>query len=202
MEELLLKTGLLNDNKIVNEYLEANNIKTVKDLINLEVDYIKEVDLKNMLRGLQNLLEYKYSSRPLPFDAFLKENIKFKYNDNAYLTVDFGIIDFRRMGISFSEELDLKAWAKIMNTQYDKKEITLIELMKSFVLYGKDTKLAEKLDYFIDYYDKDQEILKSENTMSKFFYLRSKVDIMQERLTGVVERRNGLGDRIESRRTY
>jgi hypothetical protein len=106
------------------------------------------------------------------------------------------------MGISFSEELDLKAWAKIMNTQYDKKEITLIELMKSFVLYGKDTKLAEKLDYFIDYYDKDQEILKSENTMSKFFYLRSKVDIMQERLTGVVERRNGLGDRIESRRTY
>ncbi len=202
MEELLLKTGLLNDNKIVNEYLEANNIKTVKDLINLEVDYIKEVDLKNMLRGLQNLLEYKYSSRPLPFDAFLKENIKFKYNDNAYLTVDFGIIDFRRMGISFSEELDLKAWAKIMNTQYDKKEITLIELMKSFVLYGKDTKLAEKLDYFIDYYDKAQEILKSENTMSKFFYLRSKVDIMQERLTGVVERRNGLGDRIESRRTY
>ena len=58
MEELLVNTGLLNDNKIVNEYLEANNIKTVKDLLNLEVDYIKEVDLKNMLRGLQNLLEY------------------------------------------------------------------------------------------------------------------------------------------------
>ena len=77
MEELLVNTGLLYDNKIVNEYLEANNIKTVKDLLNLEVDYIKEVDLKNMLRGLQNLLEYKYSSRPLPFDAFLKENIRF-----------------------------------------------------------------------------------------------------------------------------
>lgn len=202
MEDLLVDTGLFHDNKIVNDYLEANNIKTVRDLLNLEVDYIPEIDLKNLLRGLQNLLEYKYVYKPLPFDRYLGEKIKFKYKDNAYLTVDFGIIDFRRMGISFSEELDLKAWAKILHTQYDKKEISLIELMKSFIEYGRDTNLAEKLNYFVEYYDKDQTIIKGENTMSKYFYLRSKLDVMHERKTGIIERRNGLGDRIESRRTY
>ena len=105
------------------------------------------------------------------------------------------------MGLSFSEQLDLKAWAKILYSQYDVKEITLIELMKSFVKYGKDTNLAKKLNVFIDYYDKDKKIVKGENTISKLMYLRSKLDDIYERRLDVVNKRKGLGDRNESRRT-
>lgn len=199
MEELI-STDLFYDNKVVNEYLEANNIKTVNDLLKLDVDYIEDIYLKNLLRGLKDLLQYKYHYRPLPFDTYLNTLITFKYNDNAYLTVDFGIIDFHRMGISFSEQLDLKAWAKILYNQYDVKEITLIELMKSFVKYGRDTNLAKKLSVFIDYYDKDKNIIKGENTMSKFFYLKSKLDVIYDRRVEVIAKRKGLGDKNESRR--
>ena len=199
MEELI-STDLFYDNKVVNEYLEANNIKTVNDLLKLDVDYIEDIYLKNLLRGLKDLLQYKYHYRPLPFDTYLNTLITFKYNDNAYLTVDFDIIDFHRMGISFSEQLDLKAWAKILYNQYDVKEITLIELMKSFVKYGRDTNLAKKLSVFIDYYDKDKNIIKGENTMSKFFYLKSKLDVIYDRRVEVIAKRKGLGDKNESRR--
>ena len=200
MEELI-KTDLFYDNKVVNEYLEANNIKTVEELLKLDVDYIEDVYLKNLLRGLKDLLQYKYHYKPLPFDTYLNTLVTFKFNDNAYLTVDFDIIDFHRMGLSFSEQLDLKAWAKILYSQYDVKEITLIELMKSFVKYGKDTNLAKKLNVFIDYYDKDKKIVKGENTISKLMYLRSKLDDIYERRLDVVNKRKGLGDRNESRRT-
>ena len=203
MEELLIDTGLIGDNKVIKEFLEVNNIKTVNELREYDVDLIEDVNTKNQLRGLKDLLAYKYSYRPLPFDTFLNTNITYKFNDNAYLTVDFGIIDFTRMGLSFSEQLDLKAWAKILYNQYATREITLIELMKSFVKYGNDSTLIRKLSVYIEYYDKDKEILKGENTMSKFFYLKSKLDVIHQRVVDTKGKRNGLkGDLNESRRTY
>lgn len=203
MEELLIDTGLIGDNKVVIEFLETNNIKTVKDLKNYDIDLIEDVYIKNQLRGLKDLLDYKFSYRPLPFDTFLNTNITYKYNDNAYLTVNFGIIDFNRMGISFSEQLDLKAWAKVLYNQYETREITLIELMKSFIKYGSDNILSRKLGVFVEYYDKDRQIVKGENTMSKLFYLQSKLDVIHQRVVDTKNKRNGLkGDLNESRRTY
>ena len=199
MDELI-STDLFYDSKVVNDYLGANNIKTVDELLALDVDYIEDKYLKNLLRGLKDLLQYKYHYRPLPFDTYLNTLITFKYNDNAYLTVDFDIIDFHRMGLSFSEKLDLKAWAKILYNQYDVKEITLIELMKSFVKYGKDTNLAKKLSVFIDYYEKDEKMVKGENTMSKLLYLKNKLDVIYDRKVEVVVKRKGLGEKNESRR--
>ena len=199
MDELI-STDLFYDSKVVNDYLGANNIKTVDELLALDVDYIEDKYLKNLLRGLKDLLQYKYHYRPLPFDTYLNTLITFKFNDNAYLTVDFGIIDFHRMGLSFSEKLDLKAWAKILYNQYDVKEITLIELMKSFVKYGKDTNLAKKLSVFIDYYEKDEKMVKGENTMSKLLYLKNKLDVIYDRKVEVVVKRKGLGEKNESRR--
>ena len=114
--------------------------------------------------------------------------------------IDFDIIDLHRMGLSFSEKLDLKAWAKILYNQYDVKEITLIELMKSFVKYGKDTNLAKKLSVFIDYYEKDEKMVKGENTMSKLLYLKNKLDVIYDRKVEVVVKRKGLGEKNESRR--
>ena len=203
MEELLIDTGLIGDNKVVIEFLETNNIKTVKDLKNYDIDLIEDVYIKNQLRGLKDLLDYKFSYRPLPFDTFLNTNITYKYNDNVYLTVNFGIIDFNRMGISFSEQLDLKAWAKVLYNQYETREITLIELMKSFIKYGSDNILSRKLGVFVEYYDKDRQIVKGENTMSKLFYLQSKLDVIHQRVVDTKNKRNGLkGDLNESRRTY
>ena len=199
MDELI-STDLFYDSKVVNDYLGANNIKTVDELLALDVDYIEDKYLKNLLRGLKDLLQYKYHYRPLPFDTYLNTLITFKYNDNAYLTVDFDIIDFHRMGLSFSEKLDLKAWAKILYNQYDVKEITLIELMKSFVKYGKDTNLAKKLSVFIDYYEKDEKMVKGENTMSNLLYLKNKLDVIYDRKVEVVVKRKGLGEKNESRR--
>ena len=199
MDELI-STDLFYDSKVVNDYLGANNIKTVDELLALDVDYIEDKYLKNLLRGLKDLLQYKYHYRPLPFDTYLNTLITFKFNDNAYLTVDFDIIDFHRMGLSFSEKLDLKAWAKILYNQYDVKEITLIELMKSFVKYGKDTNLAKKLSVFIDYYEKDEKMVKGENTMSKLLYLKNKLDVIYDRKVEVVVKRKGLGEKNESRR--
>ena len=203
MEELLIDTGLIGDNKVVIEFLGANNIKTVKDLKEYDVDLIEDIYIKNQLRGLKDLLDYKFSYRPLPFDTFLNTNITYKYNDNAYLTVNFGIIDLNRMGISFSEQLDLKAWAKILYNQYETREITLIELIKSFIKYGSDNPLSRKLGVFVEYYDKDKQIVKGENTMSKLFYLQSKLDVIHQRVVDTKNKRNGLkGDLNESRRTY
>lgn len=199
MDELM-STDLFFDSKVINDYLKANNIKTVNELLTLDVDYIQDNYLKNLLRGLKDLLQYKYNYRPLPFDTYLNSLITFKYNDNAYLTVDFGIIDFDRMGLSFTEKLDLKAWAKILYNQYDIKEITLIELMKSFVKYGKDTNLAKKLNVFIDYYDKDEKMVKGENSISKLLYLKNKLDVIYDRRVEVVVKRKGLGEKNESRR--
>ena len=82
MEELI-NTDLFYDNKVVNEYLEANNIKTVEELLKLDVDYIEDVYLKNLLRGLKDLLQYKYHYKPLPFDTYLNTLVTFKFNDNA-----------------------------------------------------------------------------------------------------------------------
>ena len=203
MEELLIETGLIGDNKVVIDYLEANNIKTVKELKEYDIDLIEDIYIKNQLRGLKDLLDYKFSYRPLPFDTFLNTKITYKYNDNAYLTVNFGLIDFNRMGISFSEQLDLKAWAKVLYNQYETREITLIELMKSFIKYGSDNTLSRKLCVYVEYYDKDKQIVKGENTMSKLFYLQSKLDVIHQRVVDTKTKRNGLkGDLNESRRTY
>ena len=202
MEDLLINTGLIGDNKVLLDYLEANNIKTLEDFYNIDIDMIEDIYIKNLLRGLKDLIQYKYSYKPLPFDTYLSSNITFKYNDNAYLTVDFGIIDFNRMGISFSEQLDLKAWAKVLYTQYNEKELTLIELMRSFIKYGKDLELSKKLRVFVDYYDKDKAIMMGENTMNKFFYIKDKLDVIHQRLVDTKTKRNNLGEMYESRRTY
>ncbi len=204
MEDLLLKdTGLIGDNKVVNDFLEKNNITKVSELRNLDVDYLEDRYLKDMLRGLKDLLAYKYSYIPLPFNTYLNTPIKFTYNENAYLTVDFGIIDFHRMGLSLSEKLELKAWAKAKHNSEKIEEISLVDLMRSYVKDGDNQELKDKFGVYVEYYDYDKKMSSGENTMSKLFYLRSRLDVIHDRVMNIEDKRNGLrGDVNESRRTY
>lgn len=203
MDDLLKDIGLIGDNKMVTDFLDKNNITKVSELRNLDVDYLKDCYLKDMLRGLKDLLAYKYSYIPLPFNTYLNTPIKFKYNENAYLTVDFGIIDFHRMGLSLSEKLELKAWAKAKHIKEIITEITLIDLMRSYVLNGDDEVIKNKFNIYVEYYDYDKKMSSGENTMSKLFYLRSRLDVIHERLENVQDKRQGLrGEVNESRRTY
>ena len=60
MEDLLIDTGLIGDNKVLLDYLEANNIKTLEDFYNIDIDMIEDIYIKNLLRGLKDLIQYKY----------------------------------------------------------------------------------------------------------------------------------------------
>ena len=107
------------------------------------------------------------------------------------------------MGISFLEQLDLKKWAKILYNQNETREITLIELMKSYVEHEKETSLAKKLSIFIEYYDKDKEIVNGNNEMTKFYYLKNKLDVIHQKIVDTENKVNDVkGDLDESRRTY
>ena len=201
MDELLIRTGLIGDNKVVMDFLIANNINRVSELNNYDVDMLKERYLKDMLRGIKDLIAFKYSFIPLPFDTYLRTNIKFTYNENAYLTVDFGDIDFHRMGLSLSEKLELKAWAKQKCNEEKLKEISFIDLLRSYVKDGKDEVIKGKLSVYVEYYDYNKRMTSGENTMNKFFYLRGKLDVVNEKLYDIGTKREGLkGDLSESRR--
>ena len=203
MDELLIRTGLIGDNKVVMDFLIANNINRVSELNNYDVDMLKERYLKDMLRGIKDLIAFKYSFIPLPFDTYLRTNIKFTYNENAYLTVDFGDIDFHRMGLSLSEKLELKAWAKQKCNEEKLTEISFIDLLRSYVKDGKDEVIKGKLSVYVEYYDYNKRMTSGENTMNKFFYLRGKLDVVNEKLYDIGTKREGLkGDLNESRRTY
>lgn len=201
MNELLISTGLIGDNKVVLDFLIANNINRVSELDTYDIDMLKDRYLKDLLRGIKDLIAYKYSFIPLPFDTFLKSNIKFIYNESAYLTVDFGDIDFHRMGISLSEKLELKTWAKQKCNNEKITEISFIDLLRSYVKDGKDEVIKGKLSVYVDYYDFDKRMTSGENTMNKFFYLRGKLDVVNEKLYGIEAKRESLkGDLNESRR--
>ena len=201
MDELLIRTGLIGDNKVVMDFLIENNINRVSELNNYDVDMLKERYLKDMLRGIKDLIAFKYSFIPLPFDTYLRTNIKFTYNENAYLTVDFGDIDFHRMGLSLSEKLELKAWAKQKCNEEKLTEISFIDLLRSYVKDGKDEVIKGKLSVYVEYYDYNKRMTSGENTMNKFFYLRGKLDVVNEKLYDIGTKREGLkGDLSESRR--
>ena len=201
MDELLIRTGLIGDNKVVMDFLIANNINRVSEWNNYDVDMLKERYLKDMLRGIKDLIAFKYSFIPLPFDTYLRTNIKFTYNENAYLTVDFGDIDFHRMGLSLSEKLELKAWAKQKCNEEKLTEISFIDLLRSYVKDGKDEVIKGKLNVYVEYYDYNKRMTSGENTMNKFFYLRGKLDVVNEKLYDIGTKREGLkGDLSESRR--
>ena len=201
MDELLIRTGLIGDNKVVMDFLIANNINRVSELNNYDVYMLKERYLKDMLRGIKDLIAFKYSFIPLPFATYLRTNIKFTYNENAYLTVDFGDIDFHRMGLSLSEKLELKAWAKQKCNEEKLTEISFIDLLRSYVKDGKDEVIKGKLSVYVEYYDYNKRMTSGENTMNKFFYLRGKLDVVNEKLYDIGTKREGLkGDLSESRR--
>lgn len=202
MNDLLKETGLIDiETKIVMDFLDNNNIKTVQDLLNFDINGILEVDIKNILRGTRDLLLYKYRSIPLPFETYLNSPIQFKYNDNSNLSVDFSNVDLYRMGFTLSEQLDLKAWAKIQYSQYNNTNITLIELIRSLMQFQKESPLYRKACLFVEYYDNDKKMLKSDNTMSKLFYLQSKLDVTYERYEEIASKRVRVGGyHDESRR--
>lgn len=200
MDELLIRTGLIGDNKVVMDFLIANNINKVSELKAYNIDMLKERYLKDMLRGIKDLIAFKYSFIPLPFDTFLRTTVKFTYNENAYLTADFGDIDFHRMGMSLSEKLELKAYAKQKCNEEKLTEISFIDLLRSYVKDGKDEVIKDKFRIYVDYYDFDKRMTSGENTMNKFFYLRGKLDVVNEKIYDVQSKREGLkGDLSESR---
>ncbi len=194
MNDLLKETGLIDiETKIVMDFLDNNNIKTVQDLLNFDINGILEVDIKNILRGTRDLYLYKYRSIPLPFETYLNSPIQFKYNDNSNLSVDFSNVDLYRMGFTLSEQLDLKAWAKIQHSQYNNTNITLIELIRSLMKYQKESPLYKKACLFVEYYDNDKKMLASENTMSKLLYLQSKLDVTYDRYEDIASKRVKVG---------
>ena len=198
MNDLLKETGLIDiETKIVMDFLDNNNIKTVQDLLNFDINGILEVDIKNILRGTRDLYLYKYRSIPLPFETYLNSPIQFKYNDNSNLSVDFSNVDLYRMGFTLSEQLDLKAWAKIQHSQYNNTNITLIELIRSLMKYQKESPLYKKACLFVEYYDNDKKMLASENTMSKLLYLQSKLDVTYDRYEEIASKRVKVGGYYE-----
>ena len=105
------------------------------------------------------------------------------------------------MGLSLSEKLELKAWAKQKCNEEKLTEISFIDLLRSYVKDGKDEVIKGKLSVYVEYYDYNKRMTSGENTMNKFFYLRGKLDVVNEKLYDIGTKREGLkGDLSESRR--
>ena len=203
MNDLIENTGLIDiESVVVRQFLERNKIQTVEDLLRFDVNAIAEMDVKNIVRGAKDLFLYRYKSLPLPFDTYLNSEVKYVVKDNSNVTVDFGKIDLYRMGFAYSEQLELKSVVMAMYNEFKDKTFSLIDVLRNIVLHHQDNPLYKKASTFIEYYDNDKKITSGENTMSKLYYLRDKLDVTYERYDDVARSRELLrGVKGESRRT-
>ena len=201
MEMLLNETGII-DNRIPNvvAILKENDIKTVSDLLAFKVDALQTTDLdtKNQLRGLKDLLLFRYKGKLIPSEVYLSTNISIKEDIDRNLIVNYNGVNFSRMGFSEGDIARLHSWAQIMYIQYATKELSVIDLFESYINYNgnKGGTLILKLKMYLDYYyNYNYQLAFNVNSIEDLVNLRGKMLYLEKRKKEIKELRSNLMNR-------
>ena len=189
LEEITIKdTGIFNgiDQKFA-KFFKKYNLNNVKSIIEFDYEELNKTNLsiqtKNELRGLIELIRYKYLGEPLIADKYLKE--PFSYVPPA---VNEELI---RMGFTNSERTLI--YGPLRNGFCREENLTYLELLENF-----DTKspyLKEKIRLYLESYKikKEQEFWNSK--VGEKYKLQLLKDLSEE-LQFLTEKRNYLNLQI------
>jgi len=201
MDILLKDTGLFyaNMENVIN-FLKENNIKTVSDLVSFDIDALETRDLqtKNQLRGLRDLLLFRYRGELLPSEVYLVTDVEIKEDIDRNVVVDNKDINFSRMGFSLEEINILNSWARIMYVQYATKSIALIDLFESYINYNgrNGSAFSLKLKMYLDYYyNYNYQLAVDVNTIDDLVNLRGKMLYLKKRKESLVKMQSNYMNR-------
>jgi hypothetical protein len=195
MDILLKDTGLFYAymENVIN-ILRENNIRTVSDLLSFNVDALvtRDFKTKNQLRGLKDLLLFRYKGELLPSEVYLSTSIDIKEDIDRNLVVNTNGVNFHRLGFSENEVETILSWAQIMYVQYATKSIDVIDLFESYINYNgrNGSALSLKLKMYLDYYyNYKYQLAVDVNTIDDLVNLRGRMLYLKKRKESIIDTR-------------
>ena len=189
LEEISIKDiGIFNgiDSKFA-KFFKKYNLSTVKSIVEFDDDELNKTNLsiqtKNELRGLFELIRYKYLGEPLIADEYLNE--LFSYVPPA---VNEELI---RMGFTNSERTLI--YGPLRNGSCREKNLTYFELLENF-----DTRspyLKEKIRLYLESYKIKKEQGLWDNILDERYLLQTIKNLSTE-LQFLTEKRDYLNLQI------
>lgn len=156
-------------------FFKRHNIKTLKDLFDLSDEEISQTKLsiqtKNELRGMIELLKYKYLNIPLIADEYLNQPFSFESpNDNQQLI---------RMGFTTTERR--LVYGPLRNENVKKNQLTYLDVLKR--VNTKSPYLNEKIRLYMESYSQKEEqgFWESKKLIESLKELTTELQFLQEK---------------------
>lgn len=167
--------------KTIINFLKYNNIETLEQLLNIDETSLLKYDklpltYKYELKGLIDLLKYKYLNIPLIYDSYLEQELTSKDYGNGYIFINWPNNILSRMGFNQTECKDINQFA----TLYYKNRITILDIFKKYIEDNIDTYLTssikEKMSLHISSYKNNKlELIKNETNTQTYISLKKEL---------------------------
>ena len=195
----LEKTNLFSkDSYAINNILKKFNIKTVKDFLDAYDIIVNKKfitnDNRNEIKGLTDLLKFKYLDIPIISDAYLDTILESHYYDD-YIFIDWPKNSLSRMGFNNIECRTIDSFAKT----HIKKNITIYNIFLAYIKYeykksninSNNSVILEKILLLINSYKKrrEDEII--------FNNRKKELNLLKLELKNLLIRKNEINIKIE-----
>jgi len=177
-EEFFLKDeSIISNNVTVLNALEKNGITTIKDVLDFNEDsnlIRMNVTTKSQVRGIIEMLKYKYGKEDLLVSALLTKPISYDKSGNLN-GITFS--DLYRMGFT-RDDINTLCLYNFGDILENENTIELIDFFRQFIQKIHTKSIVNKMQLYIEYYEermqKDSTELASKLQQLKSLYTKSK----------------------------